>query len=295
MLRVASVNFPGAELAREAQSDMRTAFSNLFLAGKTDAMPPVQALALFYDFIELTPIGRDGDEMIRRLTARLVTIDLLAPAEQLLDHQVYKRLDGVAKSVVATQLATIYLLDNKPRDALKTINDTRLTRLPDDINQRRRLIEARALAGLKQFDGALALLADDTSQDAKRLRADIYWESGNYAVSGARSEEMVGERANAGGPLSAEDRSQVMRAAVAYSLAGDDAALQRLRTRFEARMKDSPDGSAFSVVTGRIDQQGVAFQDLAKSIAAVDTLQAFMADLKKQGAVAAPPAGATTN
>jgi hypothetical protein len=295
VLRVASVNFPGAELAREAQSDMRTAFSNLFLAGKTDAMPPVQALALFYDFIELTPIGRDGDEMIRRLTARLVTIDLLAPAEQLLDHQVYKRLDGVAKSVVATQLATIYLLDNKPRDALKTINDTRLTRLPDDINQRRRLIEARALAGLKQFDGALALLADDTSQDAKRLRADIYWESGNYAVSGARSEEMVGERANAGGPLSAEDRSQVMRAAVAYSLAGDDAALQRLRTRFEARMKDSPDGSAFSVVTGRIDQQGVAFQDLAKSIAAVDTLQAFMADLKKQGAVAAPPAGATTN
>ncbi len=286
VLRVAAVNFPGAELAREAQSDMRTAFSNLFLTGKTEAMPPVQALALFYDFIELTPIGRDGDEMIRRLTERLVAIDLLAPAAQLLDHQVYKRLDGVAKSVVATQLATIYLLDSKPKEALQTINDTRLTRLPDDINQRRRLLEARALAGLKQFDAALALLADDTSQETKRLRADIHWESGNYAVAGARSEEMVSDHANAGGPLSAEDRAQVMRAAVAYSLAGDNAALQRLRTRFEAKMKDSPDASAFSVVTGRIDQQGVAFQDLAKSIAAVDTLQAFMADMKKQGAPA---------
>ena len=63
-----------------------------------------------------------------------------------------------------------------------------------------------------------------------------------------------------------------------------------LRTRFEAKMKDSPDASAFSVVTGRIDQQGVAFQDLAKSIAAVDTLQAFMADMKKQGAPVPPPA-----
>ena len=289
VLRVAAVNFPGAELAREAQSDMRNAFSNLFLSGKTEAMPPVQALALFYDFIELTPIGRDGDEMIRRLTERLVMIDLLAPAAQLLDHQVYKRLDGVAKSVVATQLATIYLLDSKPKEALQTINDTRLTRLPDDINQRRRLLEARALAGLKQYDGALALLADDASQDAKRLRADIYWESGNYAVAGARSEEMVADRANAGGPLSAEDRAQVMRAAVAYSLAGDNAALQRLRTRFEPRMKDSPDASAFSVVTGRIDQQGVAFQDLAKTIAAVDTLQAFMADMKKQNAPAPAP------
>ena len=55
-----------------------------------------------------------------------------------------------------------------------------------------------------------------------------------------------------------------------------------------AKMNDSPDARAFTVVTGRIDQQGVAFQDLAKSIAAVDTLQAFMDDLKKQAA--APPA-----
>lgn len=50
------------------------------------------------------------------LTGRLVAIDLLAPAEQLLDHQVYQRLDGVARSVVATQLAVIYLLDNKPKE-----------------------------------------------------------------------------------------------------------------------------------------------------------------------------------
>jgi hypothetical protein len=148
---------------------------------------------------------------------------------------------------------------------------------------------------MKQFDGSLALLVDDNSQDAKRLRADIYWESGNYAVAGARSEEMVGEDATAGGPLSPEDRARVMRAAVAYSLAGDDAALQKLRTRFEAKMKESPDASAFAVVTGRIDQQGVAFQDLAKSIAAVDTLQAFMADLKKQGAPPTPPAPPTAN
>ena len=36
------------------------AFVDLFLKGKVDAMPPVEALAMFYDFIELTPIGPDG-------------------------------------------------------------------------------------------------------------------------------------------------------------------------------------------------------------------------------------------
>ena len=158
-----------------------------------------------------------------------------------------------------------------------------MTRLPDEINHRRRLLEARALAGLKQFDAAVNLLADDASAEAKRLRADIYWESGNWSVAGAKHEEMLGDRGSTGAPLSPEERTQVMRAAVAYSLAGDQAALQRLRTRFTAKMSDSPDARAFSVVTGKIDQQGVAFQDLAKSIAAVDTLQAFMADLKKQG------------
>jgi hypothetical protein len=282
VLRIAAVNFPGTELARDAQDDMRAAFNELFLGSTADSMPPVQALALFNDFIELTPIGREGDEMIRRLTERLVTIDLLAPAEELLEHQVYQRLEGVARSVVATQLATIYLLDSKPKEALKTLNDTRLTRLPDEINYRRRLLEARALAALKQFDAAAGLLAQDASPEAKRLRADIAWESGNWRLAGARNEELLGSRATEGGPLTPQERAQVMRAALAYSRAGDGAALQRVRTRYGAKMNDSPDARAFLVVTGSNEQQGVAFQDLAKSIAAVDTLQGLMDDLKKQ-------------
>ncbi len=73
-----------------------------------------------------------------------------------------------------------------------------------------------------------------------------------------------------------------MRAAVAYSLAGNDAALTRLRQRYSAKMNASPDAKAFAVVTEKIDQQGVAFRDLAKQIASVDSLQAFMAEFKKQ-------------
>ena len=74
-----------------------------------------EALALFYDNIDLTPIGPDGDEMIRRMADRLVAVDLLGPAANLLAYQVDKRLDGVAKAQVATKLAAIYLMDHKPR------------------------------------------------------------------------------------------------------------------------------------------------------------------------------------
>jgi hypothetical protein len=282
-LRIAALNFPNAELARDAQDDMRRAFSDLFLGGKADTLPPVQALALFYDFSELTPIGRDGDEMIRRLTDRLVAVDLLGPAEQLLDHQVSQRLDGVARAVVATKLALIYLMDHKPDDALKTLNASRQTRLPDEVGEQRRLLEARALAGIKRYDAAINLIADDTSADAKRLRVDIYWDSANWSVAGGKIEEMLGQRWTDAAPLNETERDLIMRAAVAYSLGNEEKNLEMLRDHYTAKMNASPDSKAFAVVTERIDRQGVAFRDLAKKIASIDTLQAFMADFKKRG------------
>jgi hypothetical protein len=224
--------------------------------------------------------------MIRRLSDRLVAIDLLGPAEQLLDHQVKERLEGVARASVATRLATIYLLDHKPKEALAIINDTRQTRLPDEVNAERRLLEARALAGLKQYEAAIDLIADDESALAGHLRAEIAWDSGDWKNAGAKAEDVLGDRFNVSGPLLPEERALIMRAAVAYSLGGDEAALDRLRAHYAAKMNASPDAKAFATVSESIDRQGVAFRDLAKQIAQIDSLQAFMADFKKQGAAA---------
>ncbi|HEY5337309.1 MAG TPA: hypothetical protein VIJ85_03825, partial [Rhizomicrobium sp.] len=281
-LRIASQNFPQDELARQAQDDMRAAFVNLFLKGQADKMSPIQALALFYDFIDLTPIGSDGDEMIRRMSDRLMAVDLLEPAAKLLDYQVNKRLDGVAQSQVAARLAMIYLMDHKPKDALATLRSTRITGLPDDINHQRMILESRSLAALKQWDQALDVIAVDEAPDSQRLRADIYWESGNWAVAGQKAEELLGANWDGPAPLATPDRQEVMRAAIAYSLANDEPSLDRLRTHFATKMKASPDASAFAVVTQNIDTQGAAFRDLAGQIASIDTLENFMKDFRKR-------------
>jgi hypothetical protein len=145
------------------------------------------------------------------------------------------------------------------------------------------LLEARALAGLKRWDQALDMVAVDDSADAHRLRADIYWESGNWPIAGQKSEELLGSRYSDATPLNAAERNDVMRAAVAYSLANDQASLDRLRTNFLPKMNASPDASAFNVVTQRIDSQGLAFRDAAAQIAGVDTLKTFLADFRKAG------------
>ncbi len=281
-LRIASQNFNGEDAARLAQDDMRGAFVNLFLKGGADKLKPVDALALFYDNMDLTPIGADGDEMIRRMSDRLVAVDLLGPAANLLAYQVDKRLDGIAKAQVATRLASVYLMDHKPEKAVATLRDSTITGLPDDQMHQRMILEARAFAALKQWDNALDLIAVDQSDDVKRLRADIYWESGNWSVAGQKAEEMLAGREAEAAPLSDAERAALLRATVAYSLASDETSLERLRTRFAPKMKNTPDANLFAVLSAPVDQHGLAFREAAAKIASVDTLQSFMKDFAKR-------------
>jgi predicted negative regulator of RcsB-dependent stress response len=59
--------------------------------------------------------------MIRHLTDRLVSVDLLDQATELLQHQVDHRLQGAARAQVAARLAVIYLMNRKPEKALATL------------------------------------------------------------------------------------------------------------------------------------------------------------------------------
>ncbi len=280
-LRVATKNFEGNDAARSAQDDMRAAFVNLFLKGGADKLPPVDALALFYDNIDLTPIGPDGDEMIRRMADRLVAVDLLGDAATLLAYQVDKRLEGVAKASVSIKLASVYLMDHKPQAAVDILHNSQLSGLPDDLGHERLLLEARAFAALKQWDNAIDLIDVDDSPDTRRLRADIYWESGNWEVAGQKTEELLGGRWSDPSPLNAHERADVLRMAVAYSLANDEGSLDRLRQRFAGKMMGTPDAKPFEVLSQSIEMHGLAFRDAAARIASVDTLESFMKDFSR--------------
>jgi hypothetical protein len=281
-LRIATQNFGREDAGRAAQDDMRATFVNLYTKGGADKMKPVDSLSLFYDNLDLTPIGPDGDEMIRHMSDRLVAVDLLGPAANLLAYQVDKRLDGVAKAQVATRLAAVYLMDHKPDKAVAAIHNSQVTGLPDEVLHERLLIEARAFAALKQWDNALDLIAIDQAEDTRQLRADIYWDSGNWEVAGQKVEEMLGTRWSDAAPLAAEDRTRVLRAATAYSLANDQAGVARMRDHFAPKMKTSQDANLFAVLSADIDAHGMAFREAAAKIASVDTLQAFMKDFAKR-------------
>ena len=80
VMRSALIAHPQSEMTRRIQDEAAAAFESLFLGVKSEVLAPIDAVSLFYDFRNLTPPGRRGDEMIRKLADRLVSVDLLDQA-----------------------------------------------------------------------------------------------------------------------------------------------------------------------------------------------------------------------
>ena len=278
--RSAGKNLPDLPEAMQLQADLEAAFKSLFLDGQADSLQPIQALALFYDFKELTPVGEDGDAMVRRLTRRLVDVDLLPQAEELLKYQVDNRLDGVPKAEVATDLAVIDLMDKKPEDALDAINVSRTTVLPMPLNLQRRVVAARALTGLEQYDTALEMLGPDNSPDAVDARAEIVWRQRNWPAAGAIFEKQLGDRYRTPGPLAAVDEGRLLRAAAAYSLAGDDGALARLRTNWTPFVAGSRNPDALRVALSGLRDGQVAPTDFSRIAADNQLFSGWVAKMR---------------
>jgi len=280
VMRTALTVYPHSEMTRRIQDEAAVAFEALFLGGKGDSMPPIDALSLFYDFRDLTPVGRRGDEMIRKLADRLVSVDLLDQAAEVLQHQVDNRLQGAARAQVAVKLAVIYLMARKPDRAIQALRTSRSADLPNELRNQRLLIEARAQSDVGRPELALEVIANLQGREVDRLRADVLWKARRWRDAGEQIEKLYGERWRDFAPLTEAERADVMRAAIGYALAEDGIGMDRFRTKYTAKMAEGPDRRAFEVVTAPFNSNAAEFADIARVIAASDTLDAFLRDIR---------------
>jgi tetratricopeptide (TPR) repeat protein len=282
VMRTALLAHPNSDLTRKIQDEAAKTFDSLFMGDAGDTMPPIEALGLFYDYRDLTPIGRRGDEMIRRLADRLVAVDLLDQAAELLQHQVDHRLQGAARAQVATKLATIYLMNRKPDFALAAIQKTRVSDIAGDLRDQRLLLESRALSELGRHEMALEIIEGMKSAEAMRLRADILWNAKKWRKAGEAVEVLYGDRYKKFAPLNDQERADILRGAIAYSLAEDPMSLARFRDKYAAKMVDGPDRRAFEVVASPIGSSSKEFRDVANTVGNTSTLEAFLREMHKR-------------
>lgn len=261
--------------ATELLDTGKSVFADLFLNGQADALSPVEALGLFYDFRNLTPAGVQGDEMIRNLARRLVKVDLLEQAAGLLEYQVDNRLDGAGRAQIAADLAVIHIADRHPEAALKALYRTRIANLSPTVERQRKLLEAKALVDAGRNDLAIELLASMTGRDAELLKVEAHWAAGRYRMAAEIIERLyVPEQLDT--PIQPSIRAHLVRAAVGYALDSDEIGLSRLRGKFADLMKPTPEWPVFEFVTGRAAPTTLKFREIAREIAATDTLGAFL-------------------
>lgn len=279
-LRQAVSYYPRVAREKGLSLKMGGVFKDLFLEGGADALTPVDSIGLFYKFRELTPLGAEGDLMIRRLADRLVSVDLLDRAASLLDYQVKARTEGTARAQIAANLAKVHILNREPEKALEILRATREPRLPEDILANRRHVEARALVELARYEEAEVLIEDDRSADAEVLRADIFWGAKDWTRLVPTVRKLLGDGWRRNQAITGLQRLNLMRVAIAMSFTSDRAGLIELRRRYGNQMRDGDFVLAFDLLTNDQELSGRELGAIATQIASVEKFQSFMRDYR---------------
>ena len=277
-LKITTQYFADDPRVDEAATKMRNIFEELYLNAGADKLPPVTAIGLFDEFRSLVPPGEKGDEMIRKLADRLVSVDLLDQAALLLERQVQFRVTGVERARIGARLGLVYLLDRQPQKAIDVLHDTQTPEAGRDLNAQRRRLEARALTDLGKLSEAMLLLGTDTTPETRQLRAEMYWRAQDWANAAGALSDLVPEPET--GSFNDANARLVLDWATALTLAGDERTLVRVRQRYTAPMSSTPYKDAFTLITTPRERGAMDANLVRQQIQQAEQFKTFMVDYK---------------
>lgn len=256
--------------------DMLRIFKNLFVDGKVSEIPPLEAVSIFSEFQELMPSGEDGTTAAINFSDSLVDMDLLQRAAQTLEGLLDKNaVEGVEVTRVGARLASIYLLDNRPNDAISILQRSGRSNTPAALEEERQLLRARALSQLDMVDEAVRALDGMNTRNAVRLRADIFWRAGQWENAAATLMRLIPPPTAKA--LSPEEAGYILNVAVALKLANEKPALEKLRDNYIGLMRETALANSFALVTRSAGRTTLSDRDTMLSIAGeVDIFKGFL-------------------
>lgn len=290
----------GTILGERIAGEMSGAFSDLFLKDELKGISPLEAVALYDEFSELTPLGKEGNKLVQVLAEHLVNADLLPRASKILSHQIDHRLEGAEKVRVAIRLAAIELMDKDPQGAVNALAKAtgELKRISDKETKDRfirdiAILKTKAYMQNKQYEKALSLVENiPDGKDVRRLRADITWQAGYWGdAADALRTIMIDEGITGDRPLTNAEADMVLNRAVALSLDNDRIALSSLRQKYLGAMKDTYKARQFEVISRpRKDGSLADRETLLSVVSEVDMFKEFLDDYRNGDDIDLPAA-----
>ncbi len=269
--------YPNSPLTPPIREQMTKTFHDVFMTELGESMSPIEAMSMYQDFRDLVPKGEEGVALKLNLTERLVAIDLLDQAASLLEDLLKNGLKGEERASVGARLAAIQLLDQKPLAALDALDrsqgDVPAGPSAEQLREERLMLRARALSQQGQFDAALALLHNNSGHAAKMLKADITMRAQRWSEAAKALADIIGPPPQPQEKLTEEKAGWLVNSAIALSLAGDNAALDRLAIDFGKAMDGTSQKDMFRILT-RPDKS-MSMKNLAAAQAKITEVDMF--------------------
>lgn len=272
--------YPDAPETLDVAQKMAETFVKLFVDGEADTMKPLEALALYYEFQTLTPVGKDGDKMIQNLADRLASVDLLDRAAALLSYQIKYRLDKEERSRVGARLALLYLLNKEPDKTLEALKLTGFGNNPEALNLQRAHLSAEAYRQLKLPETALKILDGDFSHEAKSLKLDIYWDNKDWQNVAQTAEDLLASREDITAPLNDAEAQTLLRLGVAYTFLDDLKQLNYLKDYFTPLMDKNKLKDSFQFIVN--DNGPITHNSIDKLSGDLNKMKLFIEKYQKE-------------
>lgn len=254
---------------------MVSIFEDIYINNRADDMPILKSLALYNDFEWLAPRSPKYNEIIQKLADRLVSVDLMPRALQLLNSQLkYNQLTPLERSKVGTRLALINLFEDNPHDALQILDQTEISGLPETLSAHRKIIRAKILSDLGRVEEAIALLDNDYSKNALLLKSEFYWNGGHWNEASDTIKYLV-EKPTPGQALNPEQISYILDWATALNKAGKKTVLVRLRNKFLPYFQNTKYYSTFSILTSNLENDKIDLKAIGQTINDITAFRNF--------------------
>ena len=278
-MREAATWFPNRPDYPSLRAHLIDRFVELYTDPDLSYVPTLAALAVYDENRDLTPRDARGDAMIQQLAQRLVRIDLLDRAAELLDYQIRVRLSGVEKSRVGANLAEIQIMDNKPELALTALNNSENSENPPQLNFYRSRLRAKALFKANRSKEALQILSNINDKESNILRAEIFVATQQWMQAAQTFGRLVGAiDRNDTKPMDENRQNYIVNLAAALVMAGDNASVQKLNADFATVFPDGLQKQAFLLLTSGNNSKNGA--DLPALMAKFSDLQQFRASME---------------
>ena len=248
-----SLNLEEDDAKADTLKRMITIFEEIYVNNRADNMPILKSLALYQDFEWLAPQSQYYNEIVQKLADRLVAVDLIPRARQLLSRQLkYGRLSNEERTKTGTRLALINLFEENPAEALQILDATEYPDIPESMKRHRKIIRAKTLADLGNIKDAIKLLQDDYSKNALLMKSEFYWKNKEWSKASDTIRHLI-DQPQEGKKLSEEQIYYILDWATALNMAGKTPALLRLRNKFMPYFKDTKHYSTFSILTSNLE------------------------------------------